>query len=74
MCSVCLNDPFPVCVGGSDYGFFPTPEFLALTLILANETRVYYHILITDDNIVENVESFSAKYVVELFFFKFTTL
>ena len=48
--------------GGSDYGFFPTSEFLALTVILANETNVTYALPIFDDDIIENVESFGARY------------
>ena len=51
-------------VGGTDYGFFPTSEFLALTLILADETGVFYPIPIIDDDIIENVESISAQYVM----------
>ena len=46
-----------------DYGYFPTSEFLAVTLILADETEVLYPILIRDDDIIENVESFNAVYV-----------
>ena len=46
-----------------DYGYFPTSEFLAVTLILADETKVLYPILIRDDDIIENVESFNAVYV-----------
>ena len=52
-----------VLSGGVDYGYFPTSEFLAVTLILADETEVLYPILIRDDDIIENVESFNAVYV-----------
>ena len=51
-----------------DYGYFPTPEFLALTLILADETEVLYPLLIRDDDIIENVESFMAVYVTYIFY------
>ena len=49
--------------GGMDYGYFPTSEFLALTLILADETEVLYPLLIRDDDIIENIESLNAVYV-----------
>lgn len=53
------------CVGGLDYGVFPTPVFPAVTVILANETKVHYPVPIRDDDIVENVEVFSARSVTE---------
>ena len=48
-------------VGGSDYGFFPTPVFLGVTVILADEMSVRYAIPIPDDDIVESVETFTAR-------------
>ena len=62
---ICIYYEHVMCtVGGTDYGFFPTSEFLALTLILADETGVFYPIPIIDDDIIENVESISAQYVM----------
>jgi hypothetical protein len=57
---VTINFTDVTATGGSDYGVFPISEFLALSLILANETRVLYPVPITDDDIIENVESFNA--------------
>ena len=56
-CIVCT------CVGGFDYGVFPTPVFPAVTVILANETKVHYPVPIKNDDIVEKLEVFSARLV-----------
>lgn len=47
--------------GGVDFGPFPAPTVVLTVVLLGNETRLEYGVVILEDSIVEAAEQFTAR-------------